>query len=474
VRSPGALGTTRAGGFESTRPDHYLSIESAQLTAVQKTSVQRLTGTYGSEHLQILQRNTFRYFWEETNPENGLIPDHTSADDVPASIAGVGLALASYPVAVERSFVARAEAVERTLATLRFFWNAPQGAMPDATGHRGFFYHFLDVTSGRRAWRCELSTIDTAILVAGALTAAAYFDRATDDEREVRRLADALYQRVDWRWAQNGEATVSHGWKPNTGFLRARWQGYNEALILYVLGLGSPTHPLPERSYRAWTSTYRWKTLYGYEFLYGGPLFMHQLSHVWIDFRGIQDAFMRRQSIDYFENSRRATYVNRQYAIRNPKGFRDYGEHAWGITASNGPGPTTRRGRGVTRRFLGYVARGVPHGPDDGTLAPWAVAASLPFAPEIVLPTLEHCSRAYPHMENEYGLVSSFNPTFSGRDCGRDGWISKNHFALDQGPVILMIENYRSGLIWRLLRSCHSLARGLRRAGFRGGWLAAG
>jgi hypothetical protein len=427
--------------------------------------------TYGDEQLQTLQRNTFRYFWEETNPENGLIPDNTSADDIPASIAGVGLALASYPVAAERSFVSRAKAVERTLATLRFFWNAPQGSAPDAIGHRGFFYHFLDGTTGRRAWRCELSTIDTAILVAGALTAAAYFDQETDDEREVRKLADSLYRRVDWRWAQNGKATVSHGWKPETGFLRAHWQGYNEALILYVLGLGSPTHPLPENSYLGWTSTYRWKKLYGHEFLYGAPLFMHQLSHLWIDFRGIQDAFMRRQAIDYFENSRRATYVNQQYAIRNPKEFRDYGPHAWGITASNGPGPTTRRVRGVTRRFFGYVARGVPYGPDDGTLAPWAVAASLPFAPEIVLPTLENCSKRYPNMENEYGLVCSLNPTFPSRGSRQSGWISKDHFALDQGPVILMIENYRSGLIWRWMRSCSYVVTGLRRAGFTGSWL---
>jgi hypothetical protein len=343
--------------------------------------------------------------------------------------------------------------------------------MPDATGHRGFFYHFLDVTTGRRAWHCELSTIDTAILIAGALTAAAYFNQATDDEREVRRLADALYRRVDWRWAQNGDVTVSHGWKPETGFLRGRWQGYNEALILYVFGLGSPTHPLPERSYLAWTSTYRWKKVYGYEFLFGGPLFMHQLSHLWVDFRGIQDAFMRRRASDYFENSRRATYVNQQYAIRNPKGFRHYGQYAWGITASNGPGPTTRRVRGVTRRFLGYAARGVPYGPDDGTLAPWAVVASLPFAPEIVLPTLQHCSETYPRMEKEYGLVCSINPTFPGRASEGSGWISKNHFALDQGPIILMIENYRSGLIWRLMRSCPYVVGGLRRAGFRGNWL---
>jgi hypothetical protein len=434
-------------------------------------AVRRQPRSYGDKQLQTLQRNTFRYFWKETNPDNGLIPDNTAADDIPASIAGVGLALASYPVAVERSFVPRAKAVGRTLATLRFFWNAAQGPMPDATGHRGFFYHFLDVTTGRRAWRCELSTIDTTILIAGALTAAAYFDRETSDEREVRTLADSLYKRVDWRWAQDGQATVSHGWKPETGFERARWEGYNEALILYVLGLGSPTHSLPANSYPAWMSTYRWKKLYGHEYLHGAPLFMHQLSHVWIDFRGIQDAFMRRQAIDYFENSRRATYVNQQYAIRNPKSFRDYGPHAWGITASNGPGPATRRIRGVTRRFLGYVARGVPHGPDDGTLAPWAVAASLPFAPEIVLPTLAHCSEHYPNMENEYGLVCSLNPTFPSRESGYSGWISKDHFALDQGPVILMIENYRSGLIWRLMRRCPYVVTGLRRAGFTGGWL---
>jgi hypothetical protein len=289
--------------------------------SAQKSTARRPVSTYGDDHLQTLQRNTFRYFWQETNPENGLIPDNTAADDVPASIAGVGFALASYPVAVERSFVPRAQAVERTLATLRFFWNAPQGPMPDATGHRGFFYHFLDVMTGRRAWRSELSTIDTTILVAGALTAAAYFDQATDAEREVRTLADSLYRRLDWRWAQNGASTVSHGWKPTTGFLRDRWEGYCEALILYVLGLGSPTHPLPEKSYRAWTASYRWKKLYGHEFLYGAPLFMHQLSHVWIDFREIQDTFMRRQAMDYFENSRRATYVNQQYAIAIPRAF---------------------------------------------------------------------------------------------------------------------------------------------------------
>jgi hypothetical protein len=179
---------------------------------------------------------------------------------------------------------------------------------------------------------------------------------------------------------------------------------------------------------------------------------------------------MRRHATDYFENSRHATYVNQQYAIRNPRRFRDYGPLVWGITASNGPGPTTRRIDGVPRRFLGYVARGVPYGPDDGTIAPWAVAASLPFAPEIVLPALQHCSDKY-HAENEYGLVCSMNPTFPGSG---PGWISPDHFALDQGPVILMIENYRSELIWRLMRNCSPIVTGLRRAGFSGGWLSSG
>src|SRR5450631_1378495 len=172
--------------------------------------------------------------------------------------------------------------------------------------------------TGRRAWECELSTVDSAFLLAGALTAGVYFDAPTADEQEIRMLADALYRRADWQWAQNGGATVTHGWKPESGFLPYRWEGYDEALLLYVLGLGSPTHPLPAESYAAWASTYEWRAVYDIPFLYAGPLFTHQLSHVWIDFRGIQDAFMRAHGIDYFENSRRATLVQQQYAIDNP------------------------------------------------------------------------------------------------------------------------------------------------------------
>jgi hypothetical protein len=180
---------------------------------------------------------------------------------------------------------------------------------------------------------------------------------------------------------------------------------------------------------------------------------------------------MSRKAIDYFENSRRAIYAQQAYAMRNPKKLAGYGAFNWGITASDGPGPAEQRINGRRIRFFDYKARSIPYGPDDGTLAPWAVVASLPFAPEIVLPTLQHCAVRYPKMESEYGLVCSVNPTFPSRGSRRAGWISHNHFALDQGPVILMIENYRSELIWRLMRSCPYVATGLRRSGFRGGWL---
>ena len=214
-----------------------------------------IRAAFGESRLDALQRDAFGYFLHETNPANGLVVDKTQPD-APASIA-VGFALAVYPVGVERSWMTRAEAAERTLAVLRFFWTSPQGTAPDATGYKGFYYHFLDMKTGRRAGRCELSTIDTAFLLAGMLTAAMYFDQDCADEREIRTLADALYRRTDWQWARNGGATITHGWKPESGFLKYRWEGYDEALLLYVLGLGSPTYPLPTESYAAWTSTYR-------------------------------------------------------------------------------------------------------------------------------------------------------------------------------------------------------------------------
>jgi hypothetical protein len=428
------------------------------------------SSNFGETRLDALQRHAFDYFLNETNLANGLVADK-SQPGAPASIAAVGFALAAYPVGVERTWISRTDAIGRTLAVLRFFWTSAQGTGSDVTGHKGFYYHFLDMTTGRRAGFCELSTVDTSFLLAGMLAAAAYFDRDSEDEQEIRTLADALYRRADWSWACDGAATVTHGWTPEAGFLPYRWEGYDEAVLLYVLGLGSPTHPLPTESYAAWASTYRWKEIYGYEFIYGGPLFIHQYSHIWIDFRGIQDAFAREKGIDYCENSRRATYVQREYAIRNPLEFAGYGANFWGLTASDGPGWTTRRIHGIERTFFDYVARGAPYGPDDGTVAPWAVVASLPFAPEIVLPTIRHFQDVYPQVTGNYCFRCSFNLSFQNEADAGAGWASPYHFGINLGPVVLMCENYRSDLLWRLMRACPCVVTGLRRAGFTGGWL---
>jgi hypothetical protein len=420
--------------------------------------------------LKELQRHTFAYFLYETNPANGLVPDSTRYGSA-SSIAAVGLALTVYPVAVEHGWLTREEGIARTLATLRFFRESPQGPGVDATGYRGFYYHFLDMKTGRRAHGCELSTVDTAILLSGVLAVCSYFTLPAAREREIRRIGNLLYRRADWRWALNGGAAVEQGWLPETGFLSWRYDGYDEALILYVLGLGSPTHPLPKTSYAAWAATFQWKEIYGSEMLYAGPLFIHQLPQIWLDLRGIRDGFMRGKGIDYFENSRRATYAQQQYAIRNPHKFVGYGRLGWGITAGDGPGEAVRRIRGIRRRFFGYVDRGIPYGPDDGTLSPWAVAASLPFAPEIVLPTLRSFERKYPKVRSDYGFFCSLNPTFPGGAGDRGGWIAKGYLGLDQGPIVAMIENSNSGLIWRLMKRCPYIQTGLRRAGFTGGWL---
>lgn len=418
--------------------------------------------------LNQIERDSFAYFVDHASATNGLILDCTRKDS-PASIATIGFGLAAYTVGVSRAYMTRAEAVERTVTTLRFFSNSPQGEESDATGHRGFYYHFLDMQSGRRAPGSELSLIDSSLLFAGILAAATFFDGDAADEREIRTLADALYRRADWQWALAGRKTVAMGWKPECGFLNYDWDGYSEAMILYVLGLGAPTHPLPTTCYSAWTGRYQWENLYGYEFLYAGPLFIHQFSHLWIDFRGIQDPFMRSMKSDYFENSRRATHAQREYAIRNPGGFHGYGENCFGVTAGEGPGEEKRRVDDTERQFRGYVARGIPYGPDDGTLSPWAVLASLPFAPEIVLPTLAHLRETWPETTREHAFQRSFNPSFPGKTDS--GWIAPELCGLELGPIVLMIENYRSGFLWELMRRCPYLVLGLRQAGFSGGWL---
>jgi hypothetical protein len=425
-----------------------------------------------AEMLGSLQRVTFEYFLNEVNPQTGLIADKTQPG-APSSIAAVGLGISAYVVAVERGFLSRADAIERTLKILRFFNSSRQGPEADATGYKGFYYHFLDMGTGRRAWYSELSTIDTAILIAGVLTAGSYFKCDSKEESEIRELADRLYCRVDWKWALNNGATICHGWKPESGFLAYRWDsGYSEALILYVLAIGSPTHSVDPESYAEWTSTFEWRKIYDVEYLYAGPLFIHQMSHLWLDFRGIHDDFNRKTGIDYFENSRRAAHVQRQYGIENPLGFAHYGENCWGFTASDGPGSAVLVVNGIQRTFYDYMARGAPFGPDDGTISPWAVVASLPFAPEIVIGTIRH---AIEHLnlrdDKLYGFDSSFNPTYPERGRNPNGWVSPWRFGLNQGPIVLMIENFHSEFIWKIIRECPYIVDGLRRAGFRDGWL---
>jgi hypothetical protein len=416
--------------------------------------------------LQGLQKESFEYFCREHNPANGMVRDNTNPK-APASIAVIGFSLASHVVGVERGFMRRREALNRTLATVRFFDGLPHGG---ATGVHGFFYHFLEMGTGKRTWKCELSTIDTGLLLLGMLVCAEYFSGDNPLEREVRERVASIYRAIEWDWACNGGLTLSHGHLPEKGFLKRRWTGYNEGLLLYLLGLGTPTHALAQESYGAWTRTYEWKRVYGHDFLYAGPLFIHQFLHAWIDFRGLPDAFMREKGSDYFENSRRATLIQSEYCRRNPRGWKDYSEHNWGITACDGPGSSERLIRGRRRRFYGYRARGVPFGPDDGTISAGSAAASLPLAPELVLPTIEHFMENDVGRKTPCGFAASFNTMFPA-PTALGFWRSKYNYGLNHGPMIMMIENHRSGLIWRLMRNCRPVIRGLQRAGFSGSWL---
>jgi hypothetical protein len=417
--------------------------------------------------LDRLQRAAFEYLTEYSNPDTGLVAD-TSRNGSPSSIAVVGFALSCYPAAVARGWVSRSAAAAQTLKTLRFFFNSAQDDGPDATGYKGFYYHFLDMQSGRRVWQCELSVVDTSLLIAGILTAGCYFNGG-GNEAEIRDLSDALYRRVDWQWAQNQQQTVAQGWKPECGFLHYGWEGYNEATIVFVLGLGSPTHPLSAASFAAWTSTYQWENLLGQDVLYSGPLFTHLFSHAWLDYRGIRDAFMREKGSDYFENSRRSIAIHREYGARNPRGYEGYHRNLWGITAGDGPGNRELRQSSRDRRYFGYMSRGAPYGPDDGTIAPWAMLATLPFDAGIALEGTRHLLGTYPQVCTHDRFCSGINPTLAEHG---GGWLSDGWYGLDQGLLVMMIENHRSGLIWDLTRECTWIQAGLKSAGFEGGWLS--
>ncbi len=468
-----------------------LTYAAALLVGSACTSATSITGVAGpippsaltvrqSAFLDTVERRTFNWFWEKTNPANGLTPDRWPSPSF-SSIAAVGFALTAYPVGVERGYIPRADAAQRTLTTLRFLYNAPQGSqLANVTGYNGFFYHFLDMQTGFRFEQVELSTIDTSLLLGGVLFCQSYYTGTDPTETAIRAYADSLYRRVDWQWAVHNPHVVSMGWHPESGWIDADWRGYDEAMLVYVLALGSPTHSIDPASWPEWTTTYKWADFFGQTHVNFAPLFGHQYSHVWIDFRGIQDAYMRGKGIDYFENSRRATISQRSYAMANPGQWTAYGPTLWGLTAGDGPFDTTFVINGRTRQFFTYRARGAAAGEivDDGTIAPTAAGGSVPFAPEIAVPALIAMREKYgDNLFSNYGFVDDFNPTLVtgtskyGRITPGLGWFDTDYLGIDQGPIIAMIENYRSDLIWKTMRNNPYIVAGLKKAGFTGGWL---
>ncbi|HJV71715.1 glucoamylase family protein [Ideonella sp.] len=438
--------------------------------------------------LDELEARTFRFFWETAHPDTGLIPDRWPAAPTMASVASVGFGLTAYLVGVERGLVTRAQAAGRVLLTLNFLAHAPQGEAPHGmAGHRGFFYHFLDMATGTRFdERVELSTIDTALLMGGVLAAQSYFTADDPVEARIRALAEALYTRVDWAWAQVRGGAIVMGWTPGAGFKPfIDYHGYDEAMLLYLLAMGSPTHPARADSWQAFCASYprSWGTFMGQQHLGGAPLFWHQYSHVWVDFRGIQDEFMRDKGLDYFENSRRATLAQRAYAAANPGGWKDHGADVWGLTACDGPGSLrTRDHAGRIRQFHDYTARGAGliDTRDDGTIAPTAAASSLPFAPAESMAAIQAMHRRFgAQIWGRYGFLDAFNTSFvdttarlsNGRVLPGFGWVDTDYLGIDQGPIVAMIANHRQDLVWRTMRGNPHLVSGLKRAGFRGGWL---
>jgi hypothetical protein len=457
-------------------------LSAAPLAQAQKAPLPALAAS-NAALLDDLSERTFRFFWDTANPANGLVPDRYPTPSF-SSIAAVGFGLTAYTVGVDRGYITREQARDRVLTTLRFFRNAPQGPQEQgAAGYKGFYYHFLDMKTGARSANSELSTVDTALLLGGVLHAQSYFDRADKQEAEIRRLADELYRRVDWNWAASARPhAVSLAWDPKDGLSKYDWRGYNEAMLVYVLGLGSPTHALPVKAWQEWTSTYdrSWKKEHGQEYLSFAPHFGHQYSHVWIDFRGIQDEYMKKRGIDYFENSRRASYAQQTYAIANPLGCKGYGANMWGVTASDGPVDMLLDDGGNKRTFHSYAGRGMgAEHYDDCTMAPTGAAASIAFAPEIAIPAIAHMRQQYgAQIYGKYGFLDAFNLNFDhdvklqgGRRVPGFGWVDTDYLGIDQGPIVAMIANYRDEAVWRVMRTNPYLKAGLRRAGFSGGWL---
>jgi len=380
--------------------------------------------------LDSLQHRSFLFFWNEANPSNGLIRDRSQPGS-PASIASQGFGLSAICVAIDHGWVTRADGAARVLTALNTFWTGPQGpAASGMIGYKGLFYHFLDIGTATRTWTSELSTIDTALLLAGILDARQYFDSSDPTDVQIRALADSIYRRVDWTFVQNPATKgIKMGWAPE-GTSFGDWVGYNEAMILYVLALGSPTFPTDSAGWTKWTSGYIWSTQFGQSYVIFPPLFGHQYSHCWIDFRSIWDV----------------TYAQRAYAIANPLHWTAYGDSMWGITAGDGP--------------TGYNARGAPPvQSDDGTITPTAPVSSIAFAPEICIPVIRNLYNTYgPSIWGDYAFTDGFNPSRA--------WWDLDVIGIDQGPMVLMIENWRNASVWLRFMRNPDIQRGLKRAGF--------
>jgi len=411
--------------------------------------------------LDNIQHTAFQYFWNEANATNGLVRDRSQSGS-PCSIAATGFGLSAICTGIDHGWITRAQGQARVHTTLTTFWTKPQGTDASATiGYQGFFYHFLDMNTALRmtSWNTELSTIDTALLLVGILDCKQYFNTADPVDVQIRTLADQIYGRVDWEWIRNPtNNAIRHGWDPDVdpdpapepGFLPYDWIGYSEAMIVYILALGSPTHPVPTAAWTAWTGGYNWSNpgYGGNEYVVFPPLFGHQYSHCWIDFRNKRDAYMQLKGIDYFENSRRATLAQQAYCIANPFGRVGYAANQWGLTAGDGPGFT-------------YAARGAPPAQnDDGTITPTAVVGSLPFAPEICLPTIQNFYDNYPALWGTYGFRDGFNLT------AFPDWYGPDFLGIDQGPIVMMIENYRTAAFWSRFMQNADIQNGMTAAGF--------
>jgi hypothetical protein len=384
--------------------------------------------------LDELERLNFQFFWEQASPLTGLVRDRSNVlkndNPVVASIAATGFGLTALCIADKRNFIAAADVRDRVLATLRFLWKK----MPT---HRGFFYHFADINTGERVWDSEVSSVDTSILLCGLLTCRRHFE----GHSEISLLAFEIFNRVDWSWLSEDTSLLPHGWTPEFGFLPYRWDYYSEMMMIYLLGLGSLPHPLPTDAWNAWKRT---------KFEYDGvryigsfaPLFVHQYSQAWFDFRNQRD-----QYADYFENSILATDAHRRFCLELGKQFPDYGDALWGISASDSE--------------KGYVIWGGPPmmGPIDGTVVPSASAGSLPFMTQPVLRVLRNIKDHYGRAWCRYGFVNAFNPL--------KNWYDTDAVGIDVGITMLMAENVRTGFVWNTFMKNQEAQRGMQRAGFK-------